>query len=56
MTPTAYERATHFPDFGIGRRFSPAFFIQHLFSTDYGVTGQSHALMLRYTFRLRRGD
>jgi hypothetical protein len=54
MTTNPYQRASRVSDFAIGWRFSPAFFIQYLFSTDYGVSGQSHALMLRYTFRLRR--
>lgn len=56
MTPSAYQLASHFSDFGIGWRFSPHLFAQYLFSTDYGVTQPSHTLMLRYTFKLRKGD
>jgi len=56
ITPTAYQLASHFSDFGIGWRFSPRLFVQYVFSTDYGVTAPSHALMLRYTFKLRKGE
>ena len=54
VTPSAYQLASHFSDFGIGWRFSPNLFIQYLFTTDYDVTSPSHALMLRYTFRFRK--
>ncbi len=54
--PTAYQLASHFSDFGVGWRFSPNLFVQYLFSTDYGVTTPSHALMLRYTFRFHRAE
>ncbi len=54
--PSAYQLASHFSDFGIGWRFSPNLFVQYLFSTDYGVTTPSHALMLRYTFRFHRAE
>jgi hypothetical protein len=53
-TPSsAYQIASHFSDFGIGWRFSRHLFVQYLFTTDYGVTAPSHALMLRYTFKFR---
>ncbi len=51
VTPSAYQLASHFSDFGIGWRFSPNLFIQYSFTTDYDVTAPSHALMLRYTFK-----
>ena len=54
--PTAYQLASHFSDFGVGWRFSPNLFVQYLFSTDYGVTTPSHALMLRYTFRFHKAE
>jgi hypothetical protein len=54
VTPNAYQVASHFSDFGIGWRFSPNLFMQYLFTTDYDVTAPSHALMLRYTFKLRK--
>ncbi len=54
--PTLYQLASHFSDFGVGWRFSPNLFVQYLFSTDYGVTTPSHALMLRYTFRFHRAE
>ena len=53
LTPTAYDLASHFSDFGVGWRFSPNFFVQYLFTTDYGATSPSHSLLLRYTFKLR---
>jgi hypothetical protein len=56
ITPSAYQLASHFSDFGIGWRFSPNLFIQYLFTTDYDVTAPSHALMLRYTFSFRKAD
>jgi len=49
-----YTYGNRFSDFGAGWRFTPAFFVQYLYSTDYGATAASHTLMLRYTFRLRR--
>ncbi|MDR3699581.1 MAG: FecR family protein [Candidatus Sulfopaludibacter sp.] len=55
-TLTAYQLASHFSDFGVGWRFSPNLFVQYLFSTDYGVTTPSHALMLRYTFRFHKAE
>jgi FecR protein len=54
VSPTAYQLASHFSDFGIGWRFSPNLFLQYLFTTDYDVTAPSHALMLRYTFKFRK--
>ena len=42
----------YFSDFGVGWRFSPQFFIEYLYSTDYGVTTPSHSIMLRYTFQI----
>jgi len=56
LTPSAYQVASHFSDFGIGWRFSRNLFAQYLFTTDYGVTAPSHTLMLRYTFKLRKGE
>ena len=53
LTPTAYDLASHFSDFGVGWRFSTNFFVQYLFTTDYGATSSSHSLLLRYTFKLR---
>ena len=44
----------YFSDFGAGWRFSRQFFIEYLYSTDYGVTSPSHTIMLRYTFALHR--
>jgi hypothetical protein len=54
FTPAAFQSGSHFSDFGVGWRFSPNFFVQYLYSTDYGVSPASHTLMLRYTFHLRR--
>ncbi|MBZ5619796.1 MAG: FecR family protein [Acidobacteriia bacterium] len=54
FTPAAFQSGSHFSDFGVGWRFSPNFFVQYLYSTDYGVSSASHTVMLRYTFRLRR--
>ncbi len=54
FTPAAFQSGSHFSDFGVGWRFSPNFFVQYLYSTDYGVTSASHTVMLRYTFHLRR--
>jgi hypothetical protein len=54
FTPAAFQSGSHFSDFGVGWRFSPNFFVQYLYSTDYGVSPASHSLMLRYTFHLRR--
>jgi hypothetical protein len=56
LTPTAYQLASQFSDFGIGWRFTPNLFAQYLYSTDYGVTAGTHMLMLRYTFKLQRGE
>ena len=49
-----YQMAPHFSDFGAGWRFSRRLLLQYLFSTDYGFSGSSHTLMLRYTFGLKR--
>ncbi|HLK62140.1 MAG TPA: FecR domain-containing protein [Bryobacteraceae bacterium] len=54
FNPAAFQAGNHFSDFGVGWRFSRSFFVQYLYSTDYGVTPASHTLMLRYTFHLRR--
>ena len=43
----------YFSDFGAGWRFSPQFFIQYLYSINYGRTSPSHTIMLEYTFRFR---
>jgi hypothetical protein len=56
LTPSAYQLASRFSDFGAGWSFSPRFFAQYLFTTDYGVTSSSHALMLRYTFKLGKRE
>ncbi len=50
----AYPMAPRFSDFGAGWRFSRNFLVQYLFSTDYGFSGSSHTLMLRYTFGLKK--
>ena len=49
----SYGIGNRFSDFGAGWRFSPNFFAQYLYSTDYGVSSASHTLMLRYTFHLK---
>jgi len=54
VSPSAYQLATHFSDFGLGWRFSPDLFVQYLFTTNYDVTAPSHSLMLRYTFKFHR--
>ena len=54
VMPSAYQLASQFSDFGIGWRFSKSLFLQYLFTTDYGLTSPSHALMLRYTFKLHK--
>ena len=46
--------APRFSDFGAGWRFSKNFLVQYLFSTDYGFSGSSHTLMVRYTFGLKK--
>jgi hypothetical protein len=56
LAPSAYQLAPRFSDFGAGWSFSPKFFAQYLFTTDYGVTSSSHALMLRYTLKLGKGE
>ena len=56
LAPSAYQLAPRFSDFGAGWSLSPKFFAQYLFTTDYGVTSSSHALMLRYTFKLGKGE
>jgi hypothetical protein len=56
LAPSAYQLAPRFSDFGAGWSFSPKFFAQYLFTTDYGVTSSTHALMLRYTFQLGKGE
>ena len=56
LTPSAYQLASRFSDFGAGWSFSPQFFAQYLFTTDYGVTSSSHALMLRYSFKLGKRE
>jgi hypothetical protein len=48
MTPAL--TASRFSDFGVGWRFSRNLFVQYVYSTDYGATPGTHALMLRYTF------
>jgi len=54
LSSAVYPMASRFSDFGAGWRFSRRFFVQYLFSTDYGYSAPSHTLMLRYTFGLRR--
>ena len=56
LVPSAYQIASHFSDFGVGWRFSSGLFAQYLFTTDYGVSSPVHILMLRYTFKLHRGQ
>lgn len=53
FTTAATPVGSRFSDYGAGWRFTPNFFVQYLYSTDYGVSPSSHTLMLRYTFRLR---
>jgi hypothetical protein len=54
IPPTPFQPVGHYSDFGVGWRFSPQFFAQYVYSTDYGYTAASHTLMLRYTFRLHK--
>lgn len=54
LAATAYPMATHFSDFGIGWRFSSGLFAEYVYSTSYGYSAASHALMLRYTIRFHR--
>ena len=54
FTPAAFQSGSRFSDFGVGWRFTPEFFVQYLYSTDYGASPATHTLMLRYTFHLRR--
>jgi hypothetical protein len=49
-----YPMAPRFSDFGAGWRFSQNFLVQYLFSTDYGFSGSSHTLMVRYTFGVKK--
>jgi hypothetical protein len=56
LAPSAYQLAPRFSDFGAGWSFSPKFFTQYLFTTDYGVTSSTHTLMLRYTFKLGKSE
>ena len=48
-----YPHGGRFSDFGAGWRVTPNLTAQYLFSTDYGVTGGLHAVVLRYTLRRR---
>ena len=50
----AYPMAPRFSDYGAGWRFTRNVLAEYLFSTDYGFSGSSHTLMLRYTFRLKK--
>ncbi len=52
IPPTPFQPVGHYSDFGVGWRFSPQFFAEYVYSTNYGYTASSHTLMLRYTFRL----
>ena len=54
VSPSAFQLAPRFSDYGAGWRFSPSFFAQYLFTTNYGATPSSHAIMLRYTFQFPR--
>ncbi len=54
LNSAVYPMAPRFSDFGAGWRFSRNFFVQYLFSTDYGFSASSHTLMVRYTFGLKR--
>jgi FecR protein len=49
-----YPIAPRFSDFGAGWRFSRNLLLEYLFSTDYGFSGSSHTLMVRYIFRLKK--
>ncbi len=55
LTPAGYFQGNRVSDFGLGWRFLPNFSMQYVYSTDYGYSSGTHALMLRYTFRVR-GD
>ncbi len=48
----AYQAPSRSSDFGVGWRFSSNFFAQYVCTTDYGFSGVSHTIMLRYTFHL----
>ena len=54
LNSAVYPMAPRFSDFGAGWRFTRNFFVEYLFSTDYGFSGSSHTLMLRYTFGLKK--
>jgi hypothetical protein len=49
-----YQAGNRWSDFGVGWRFSPDFTAQYLYSTSYGSSYAAHAILLRYTFRLKR--
>lgn len=53
LTTSGYPQGNRFSDFGLGWRFLPNLSMQYVYSTDYGFSSGSHALMLRYTLRLR---
>jgi len=55
-TTGAYQLASRFSDFGLGWKFSPHLFAEYLFTTSYGATACSHAVMLRYSFKLHNGE
>ncbi len=50
---TATLLGPHYSDFGAGWRIRPNLTAQYVYSTDYGATSGSHAVMFRYTFRSR---
>jgi hypothetical protein len=50
---SAYRPGTHFSDFGAGCRFTSGLTAQYIFSTSYGATPSAHAILVRYTFRLK---
>jgi hypothetical protein len=54
ISPSAFLLGARFSDFGAGWRFTPSLFVQYLFTTDYGASASSHALMLRYTVAFRK--
>jgi hypothetical protein len=49
-----YLSGSRFSDFGAGWRFTPSLTAQYIYSTAYGATSPAHAVMLRYTFKLRK--
>jgi hypothetical protein len=51
---SAYRPGTRFSDFGAGWRLTPGLTAQYILSTSYGASPLAHAILVRYTFRLKR--